>query len=490
MAPQSTRIQRLVNVSLLASCALILSYLESTVPLPVTLPGVKLGLGNVAVVVALYALDVRAAGGVALTKVVASGLLFGSPVMLAYSLGGTVLAFSGMLALKLVAKAGPVAVSMAAAVLHNTGQILVAALLLQNPSVLLSLAPLAVAACITGTLTGAVAAAALAPICGKDAATRMPKPQARLGLGRLAKALGRGRGKDEGSRVPPLHPLRNRRSAGSTSASTRTRAGNGSHATGGFGVYRPGASLAHRLDPRAKIVFAVLYFAAAYLASGLLQLTAVTVAAALCLAAADTSWQQARKSCLPFAWLLGFIIVFDALFAASGTVLWECGAVCLSTGGMAYGISSALRFLCVLLATSTLMATTSPTELTDGFSLLIAPLRRVGVRVEEAALVMGLTLRFIPLFSEELARLRTAQSARFADFESGGFARRVLALQPLATPLLAGALRRANALATSIEARAFGSTSKRTSLRAYRMSKRDWLALVAIALLLAACIML
>lgn len=156
--------RRLARVSLLCACALVLSYLETMIPLPVAVPGIKLGLANVAVVVALYTLDVKSAGAVALVKVFASGFLFGSPMMLAYSLGGTVLAFIGMVALAAVPGVGLVPVSMLAAVLHNVGQLGVAAMALQTPAVFINLGVLGVAACVTGGITGAVAEGALAGI--------------------------------------------------------------------------------------------------------------------------------------------------------------------------------------------------------------------------------------------------------------------------------------------------------------------------------------
>lgn len=156
--------RRLARVSLLCACALVLSYLETMIPLPVAVPGIKLGLANVAVVVALYTLDVKSAGAVALVKVFASGFLFGSPMMLAYSLGGTALAFIGMVALAAVPGAGLVPVSMFAAVLHNVGQLGVAAMALQTPAVFINLGVLGVAACVTGGITGAVAEGALAGI--------------------------------------------------------------------------------------------------------------------------------------------------------------------------------------------------------------------------------------------------------------------------------------------------------------------------------------
>ena len=156
--------RRLARVSLLCACALVLSYLETMIPLPVAVPGIKLGLANVAVVVALYTLDVKSAAAVALVKVFASGFLFGSPMMLAYSLGGTALAFIGMVALAAVPGVGLAPVSMLAAVLHNVGQLGVAAMALQTPAVFINLGVLGIAACVTGGITGAVAEGALAGI--------------------------------------------------------------------------------------------------------------------------------------------------------------------------------------------------------------------------------------------------------------------------------------------------------------------------------------
>ena len=121
MRAAGPNIERLARVSLLSAVALVLSYLETMIPLPVALPGVKLGLANVAVAVALFSLDTRSAAAVAVVKVFASGLLFGSPMMLAYSLGGTALAFMGMAAMSAVPGMGLVPVSMVAAILHNAG---------------------------------------------------------------------------------------------------------------------------------------------------------------------------------------------------------------------------------------------------------------------------------------------------------------------------------------------------------------------------------
>ena len=147
----------LAQVALLAALALVLSYLETMIPLPVAVPGIKLGLANAAVLVALYVLGWRSAAGVAAVKVIAAGMLFGSPTMLAYSFCGMCFAFLAMAALKQVPGLGVVAVSMVSAVCHNVGQLLAAAVLLGSWSVFATLPLLALAACVTGSLIGAVA---------------------------------------------------------------------------------------------------------------------------------------------------------------------------------------------------------------------------------------------------------------------------------------------------------------------------------------------
>lgn len=158
------RIRRLSQVALLSALALVLSYLETMIPLPFAVPGIKLGLANIAVLVALYLCDVRSATLVMLIKVLASGFLFGSPLMLAYSAGGTLLAFAGMLVCRAIPWIDLVPTSMVAAILHNTGQLAVAAFFLSTTAVFLTLPVLAFAACITGLLTGLVAQGVVAAV--------------------------------------------------------------------------------------------------------------------------------------------------------------------------------------------------------------------------------------------------------------------------------------------------------------------------------------
>ncbi|WP_294417779.1 Gx transporter family protein [uncultured Senegalimassilia sp.] len=451
--PRIIATQRLARISLLSALALVLSYIETMIPLPVALPGVKLGLANVAVVVALLGLDVRAAAAVAVVKVMASGFLFGSPMMLMYSLGGTALAFAGSAAASRIPGLGAVATCMVAAILHNAGQIAVAALLLGTPSVLLSLPPLALAACATGFVTGAVAAGVLASQPnGPYAAESIEIPRPRMK--KQAPSSGNG-----------FRPL--------------------AVDVAMFGAYRPGTTTAHKLDPRAKIVFAVLFIATAFVAQGAPALLILLAAAMAVQAASGSSAHTALRSLKPFAWLMGFVLVFDTLFVNSGDVIWCAGPATITAGGVSCAIENVLRFVCVLLGTSALMTTTSPTQLTDGFSLMLRPLNRFGVRTASAGLAMSMTLRFIPTLTKEFNKVCVAQMSRGADFANGGVLQRGLALVSALVPMFASALRRSESLAYAVEARAFGAAgASRTCLRSYRLRRADWAALALAAALL------
>lgn len=143
------------RVGVLSALALVLGYIETFIPLPVPVPGIKLGLANVAVLVALEVLDVKSAALVALVKVLASGFLFGNPIMMLYSAGGTALAFVSMAALSRIRGLSVVLVAIVGAMLHNVGQLAVAAVLLGTPLVLASAPVLLIAACVTGALSGA-----------------------------------------------------------------------------------------------------------------------------------------------------------------------------------------------------------------------------------------------------------------------------------------------------------------------------------------------
>ena len=142
--------RRLTALALTVSFALILSFIESRIPAFVAIPGVKIGLANVAVIFALYKFGIAEAVTVSLIRVVLVSVLFGSPVSFIYSLAGAVLSLSAMLLLKNLTPLTKIAVSVVGGVMHNIGQICAASVMLGTNVVVYYLPFLL----LSGTLAG------------------------------------------------------------------------------------------------------------------------------------------------------------------------------------------------------------------------------------------------------------------------------------------------------------------------------------------------
>lgn len=259
-----------------------------------------------------------------------------------------------------------------------------------------------------------------------------------------------------------------------------------------IGSYRTGATLAHRLDPAAKLIYCTLYLVAAFVAHGVLGFAATALACLAAVAATGMTAHAVTKTLRPFAWLMGFVFVFNALFTISAQPLLALGPAALSWEGITVGAASVLRFALVLLGTAGLMATTSPTELADAVARLLAPLRRLGFTTDGLTLGISMTFRFLPVLFDELQRITAAQQARGARFDQKSPLDRARACIPVIVPLLASALRRAETLALAIQNREYALDPhvERTCIRSYRMRMNDALVIVLGAVVLLAAALL
>lgn len=149
--------KRLVLLAMLTAVAMILSYVESLLP-SVGIPGVKMGLANIAVIFALFRFCWKEAAALSLVRVVLVSLLFGSVGAMLYSLAGAVLSLAVMALLRRIDRFSTVGISVAGGVAHNAGQILMAMLILQTKQLLGYLPVLAVSGIAGGVLTGLAAA--------------------------------------------------------------------------------------------------------------------------------------------------------------------------------------------------------------------------------------------------------------------------------------------------------------------------------------------
>ena len=154
---------------LMLALALIASYVESLIPVPIPVPGIKLGVANSVVLILLYYANIKTAWGISVARVVLSGFLFGSLSSILYSLSGAVLSLLIMSFIKKRDCFTMTGVSVAGGVSHNIGQLIMAFLVLESSALWYYLPILLLSGCVTGGLIG---------ILGKEIFNRMPREDA------------------------------------------------------------------------------------------------------------------------------------------------------------------------------------------------------------------------------------------------------------------------------------------------------------------------
>lgn len=149
--------KKIAFLGLFIALAFVLSYLEFMLPLNIGIPGAKVGLANLVVMVALYTVGERDAIALSLVRVVLIGLTFGNLSMMLYSMAGAILSLIVMLLARKIDKLSMVGVSILGGVFHNVGQIIVAIFVLETGSLMYYLPFLIILGCISGVLIGIVA---------------------------------------------------------------------------------------------------------------------------------------------------------------------------------------------------------------------------------------------------------------------------------------------------------------------------------------------
>ena len=343
---------RWTRVGMLAALAIILGYLETFVPIPI--PGVKLGLANIAVLIALGQHDTRGAFGIAVIKVLASGLLFGSPVMMAYSATGTLLAFAIMAPLAPLPTMHLVMVSVVGGLAHELGQLVVAMLLLGTPLVWYSAPLLEVAGCVTGALCGIVAYRTLALLkSGEELVKATSLPD--------APAAGP-------SPLPQRGPARG--AAGS--------------------------------DARIVLVVFLAFCVLTLRASSLPALAVAIACAFVACVAGRVTPRNVVLALRPLVFILAITFVAQVINAQQGTIIATLGPVVLTEEALDATVVMSARLLALTAASLAVMHLASTEGLASAIDWLMGPLRRLGLRTEGFVLALKTSLEFVPVLASTL----------------------------------------------------------------------------------------
>lgn len=240
-----------------------------------------------------------------------------------------------------------------------------------------------------------------------------------------------------------------------------------------FGQYYPSNSFVHKMDARIKLVLCLLYMVGIFFVTSFVEFAFITVFLLALIGFSRVPIRSVFKSVKGIIFLLLFTVILNVFFNKDGKVLVEWKFIVITDGGLIYAAKMFLRLVYLVVGSSVLMLTTTPVDLTHAIESLLKPLRVIKFPAHELALIMSLTLSFIPSLIEETDRIIRAQKARGADFDTGGLIKRVKAFVPILIPLLVGGFRRADELANAMNSRCYEGAKKRTQMRVMKLSWRD-----------------
>ena len=244
-------------------------------------------------------------------------------------------------------------------------------------------------------------------------------------------------------------------------------------------------SIIHRLDPRVKIMISLVYVTTLFLekspivfgvAFGILML-------------------YIRLSRVPLKFIfrgmktLVFIILFTGLMnlitVKGVNTIFQWGFIRITEAGVSAAIYTSLRLVFMIIGSSMMTYTTTPTLLTDGLEKMLGWMKKLRVPVHELAMIMSIALRFVPVLVEELDRIMKAQMARGIDFQEGNLVIRLRKLIPILIPLMVSAMKRSNELALAMDARCYHGGEGRTKMKPLTYRRNDYVAYGLLVLYLA-----
>lgn len=256
-----------------------------------------------------------------------------------------------------------------------------------------------------------------------------------------------------------------------------------------IGQYLPYDTFIHRLDPRVKLICSLLFIITIFFVQSFLGYIPFLIILALMIFIGKIPVKSLLKSLKPLIWIL-LITGLINLFTTDGRTLFTIFSLTATYEGLYKTIFMFVRIIMIVISTSILTFTTSPMELTDGLEKLFSPFKRFGFPAGELAMMVSISLRFIPTLFEEAQRIKMAQMARGADFESGNIINRAKNMIPLLVPLFINSFKRSDDLATAMEARLYRIGEKRTRLNEIHMTATDYTVLAIFSLFCLAVIVL
>ncbi|MBR2024625.1 MAG: energy-coupling factor transporter transmembrane protein EcfT [Clostridia bacterium] len=248
-----------------------------------------------------------------------------------------------------------------------------------------------------------------------------------------------------------------------------------------LGQYYETNSFVHKLDPRTKLLFVVIFLVATFVAKNIYAFVLLVSLIAFFVIISKVPIRIIFKGLKPLVVIILFTAILNIFFTKGENKLWHVEVIPnvwqidVYLEGLINAGILVVRIVTLLIGTSLFFSyTTTPIELTDGIETGLAPLKKIKIPIHEFAMMMTIALRFIPTLIDETSKIMNAQKSRGADFSSGGLIKKAKALIPIIIPLFVSAFRRADELATAMECRCYHGGNGRTRMKILKMKFRDY----------------
>ena len=251
-----------------------------------------------------------------------------------------------------------------------------------------------------------------------------------------------------------------------------------------LGQFYPANSLIHRLDPRIKVLIAIIYVVCTFLCKNVLSFALLLVSAFVLIAVSRIPFGVILRGIRPILVIIAITSAINIFWTKGEQLLVDWWIFTVYLEGIYNAVMMIIRFVVLITSTSLFLTyTTTPIALTDAIEDLLLPLKKLGVPVHDFAMMMTIAMRFIPLLVDETDKIMTAQKARGADFSSGSLIDRAKALIPVLIPLFVSAFRRAEELAIAMECRCYHGGEGRTRMTVRRTRVSDFLTMAVFVVL-------
>lgn len=257
-----------------------------------------------------------------------------------------------------------------------------------------------------------------------------------------------------------------------------------------IGQYFPNNSVIHKMDPRVKFVLTFVYIIYVFICNSLVSLLATSLLLLIIILFSKIKLSLILKSIKPVILIIVITSLLQIFYNVKGSELLSFWKIKITSGGLYFAAFTTIRIISLVIASSMLTFTTTPTRLSDAMESVFSPLKIFKINVHSIAMMMTIALRFIPTIIEEVDKITSAQKARGADFESGGLVKRAKAMTPIFVPLFVNSFKRAYDLAFAMECRCYKGGEGRTKFNIMKIKQTDVFAIVVFIIMLPIIIIL